>query len=71
MLTLALKGWLILLIFVSLLVLPLRCWLPAEEALYYCRQSIAAMTWLWIGLVPLVMLGAWAVQRLLGGHHRR
>jgi len=68
MVTLALKGFFILLIFVSLLVLPLLLWLPAEEALRYCKQSIAAMTLLWIGLVPLITLCVWAAHRLLLAH---
>lgn len=63
MVTLALKGSLILFIFVSLLVLPLLRWLPAEEALRYCKLSIAAMTMLWIALVPLITLCAWLAQQ--------
>ena len=74
MVTLALKGSLILFIFVSLLVLPLRFWLPAEEALQYCRLSIAAMTMLWIVLVPVITLCAWIAQQYTSirrKHHLR
>ncbi|MHB0938975.1 MAG: hypothetical protein ACYC6A_21490 [Armatimonadota bacterium] len=69
MVTLALKGSLILFIFVSLLVLPLLLWLPAEEALRYCKLSIAAMTMLWVGLVPLITLCVWVAQQYV--HIRR
>jgi len=62
MVMLALTGFLILLILVSLLVLPLHLWLPAEQALQYCRQSIAAMSMLWISLVPLIALCIWAAH---------
>ena len=74
MVTLALKGSLILFIFVSLLVLPLLFWLPAEEALHYCKLSIAAMTLLWIGLVPVISLCVWVAQQYVAirrTHHFR
>lgn len=63
MVTLALKGSLILFIFVSLLVFPLLVWLPAEDALHYCKLSIAAMTMLWVGLVPVITLCIWIGQQ--------
>ena len=71
-LTEMLKGFLILLIFTSLLTLPLGYWVPADVALSYCLQSIVAMGWLWIALAPLVTLLVWITERYftIKGQHR-
>jgi hypothetical protein len=58
-----LKGFILVVIFVSLLAFPLLLWLPPEIALAYCRQSLAAIGWLWILVAPLVAVTVWAIEQ--------
>jgi len=65
MLMLALVGVLVVMLLVSLLMLPLACWLAVDDVLRYARPSIAAMGWLWLMLVPLIPL----VRRIIRYFH--
>jgi hypothetical protein len=63
MLNETLKGFTLVVIFVSLLAFPLLLWLPPEVVLQYCHQSLAAIGWLWIVVAPLVAITVWAVEQ--------
>lgn len=59
----ALKGYILVIVFVSLLAFPLLLWLPPDVALAYCRQSLAAIGLLWLILAPLVALTVWGIEQ--------
>jgi len=65
MLIALMKGFLVVLILVSLLFLPMELWFAPDEVLLYCKSTIAVMTWLWIIIAPLLLLVLGLGSRLL------
>lgn len=60
----ALVGLLGVVLVVSLVMLPLPHWLPAEDVLRYGRLSIAVMGLLWLALVPPLLIASRLFHRV-------
>ena len=57
MLNALMKGFLIVVILVSIIILPLQLWYSPYEVHLYCKQAIVAMCWLWLIISPLMAIG--------------